>query len=60
MDIVKNAPIVLIFGVRNQLTKRIAHTKYEQNQSIFDNFQNFGPIYLDDMEKPTPKFLICC
>ena len=60
MEIVKNAPIVLIFGVRNQLTKRIAHTKYEQNRSIFDDVQNFGPNYFDNTEKRGPKFLICC
>ena len=60
LEIVKNGPILLIFGVKNQLTKRIVHTKYEQNRSIFDNFQNFGPFYFADTEKPPPKFLIYC
>ena len=36
MDIVKNAPILLIFGVWKRLKKNINHTKYEQNRSIFD------------------------
>ena len=35
----KNALILLIFYERNQLTKRIAYTKYEHNQSIFDHSQ---------------------
>ena len=58
-EIVSNGRIWLIFGVRNQLTKRIAHTKYEPNRTIFNNFQNFGPFYFDDTEKWRPKFLIC-
>ena len=43
LDIVKNAPILLIFGVWNQLIKSIAHTKFEPNRSIFDDVQKFGP-----------------
>ena len=35
LDIVKNALIVLIFGVLKQLIKKLYHTKYEQNQSNF-------------------------
>ena len=38
----KNAPILLIFYMKRQLTKMIAYVKYEQNRSIFDNAQNFG------------------
>ena len=60
LEIVKNAPIWLIFGVSKQLRKRLFHTKFEQNWSIFDHFQNFGPNYFDDTEKPNPKFFICC
>ena len=40
LDLVKNAPIWLIFCVWKQLMKRLHHTKYEQNRS---NFQIFGP-----------------
>ena len=43
LKIVKNASILLIFGVKKQLMKRIYHTKYEQNRSIFDEVQKFGP-----------------
>ena len=60
LKIVKNASILLIFGVKKQLIKKIYHTKYEQNQSIFDNFQKFEPFYFDHTENPTPNFLICC
>ena len=59
MDIVKNAPIWLKFGVSNAFGELISHTKYEQNRSIFDDVQNFGPNYFDDTEKQGPKFLIC-
>ena len=38
LKIVKNAPILLIFGVKKQLTKTFLHTKYEQNRGIFDDF----------------------
>ena len=48
------------FGVSNAFDELIFHTKYEQNRSIFDNFQNFGPFYFVDTEKPPPKFLIYC
>ena len=58
LKIVKNASILLIFGVKKQLIKKIYHTKYEQNQSIFDNFQNFGPFYFDNKEIRYPKFLM--
>ena len=60
LDIVKNAPILLIFGVWKRLKKRIHHTKYEQNWSMFDNVKNFGPYFFDDTEKVPSKFLICC
>ena len=60
LEIVKNTPILLTFDVSNSFGELISHTKYEQNWSIFDNFQNFGPFYFDDTEKPPPKFLICC
>ena len=43
LGIVKSAPILLIFGVWKQLKERIHHTKYEQNQSIFDHFQILKP-----------------
>ena len=35
LKMVKNAPILLIFGVLKQLMKRIHHTKFEPNRSIF-------------------------
>ena len=38
LDIVKNAPILLIFGVRKQLIERIHDTKFEQDRSIFEHF----------------------
>ena len=60
LKIVKNASILLIFDVKKQFIKRIYHTKYEQNWSIFDNVQNFGPDFFDDTEKRPSKFLICC
>ena len=60
LDLVKNAPIWLKFGVSNSFGELISHTKYEQNRSIFDDVQNFGPNYFDDTEKLPPKFLICC
>ena len=44
----------------NAFDELISHTKYEQNWSIFDDVQNFGPNYFDDTEKLPPKFLICC
>ena len=56
--IVKNASILLIFGVKKKLIKRIYHTKYEQNQSIFDLFD--GPNYFDDAEKHPRNFFIYC
>ena len=59
LKIVKNASILLIFGVKKQLIKRIYHTKYEQNQSIFGIFQNFGHFYFDNTKKRNPKFSIC-
>ena len=39
----KNDLILLIFYERNRLTKRIAYTKYEHNQSIFDHSQILKP-----------------
>ena len=60
LDIVKNAPIWLKFGVSNAFDELISHNKYEQNRSIFDDVQNFGPNYFDDTEKHNPKILICC
>ena len=59
MDLVKNAPIWLKFGVSNSIGELISHTKYEQNRSIFDNVQNFGPNYFDIVGKLNSKFLIC-
>ena len=59
LGLVKNAPIVLIFDVRNRLTKTIAHVEYECNQSIFDLAQMFKPQELGQMEKTGPKFLLC-
>ena len=59
-DFVKNAPILLIFGVIKSFHELFSHTKYEHNRSIFDNVQNFGPNFFDDTEKRRPKFLICC
>ena len=56
---VKNAPILLIFGVSNSFGELIFHTKYEQNRSIFDNVQKFGPNFFDYTEKPPPKIEIC-
>ena len=50
---------MLIFGVSNSFGELISHTKYEPNQSIFYDVQNFGPNYFDDTEKLGPKFLIC-
>ena len=60
LKIVKNAPILLIFGVIKSFHELFSHTKYEHNRSIFDNVQNFGPNFFDDTEKPNPKFLILC
>ena len=34
-NFVKNGPILLIFGVWNQLMERINHTKFQQNRTIF-------------------------
>ena len=59
-DFVKNGPILLIFGVMKSFNELFSHTKYEQNRSIFDNVQNFGPFYFDNTEKQPSKFLICC
>ena len=56
----KNAPILLIFGVMNSVLESFSHTKYEQNRSIFDNVQIFGPNFFEDTEKDPSKFLICC
>ena len=56
---VKNAPILLIFCVNKYFGKLILHTKYEQNRSIFDHFQNFGPFYFDNTKKRCFQFLIC-
>ena len=56
----KNAPILLIFGVIKPFDELFLHTKYEHNRSIFDNVQNFGPNFFDNTEKRRPKFLICC
>ena len=36
------------------------HNKYQQNRSIFDDAQNFGPNFFDNTEKGQSKFLICC
>ena len=55
---VKNAPILLIFGVVKYFGELFLHTKYELNRSIFDIFENFGPNYFEDMEKHPRKFLI--
>ena len=41
LDIVKNARILLIFGVWKQLMKRLYHTKTEQNRTIYDEVQKF-------------------
>ena len=60
LEMVKNAPIWLIFGVVKSFGKLFLHTKYEQNQSIFDNFQKFEPFYFDHTENPTPNFSIFC
>ena len=60
IKMLKNAPILLKFGVMNSFNELFSHTKYEQNRSIFDLFENFGPNYFDDTEKPSPKFLIFC
>ena len=62
LDIVKNAQIVLIFGVWKQLMKRLYHTKYEQNRTIFDevpkfwaqvqkfeNYSDFAHIWCDEV-----------
>ena len=56
----KNAPILLKFGVMNSFLELFLHTKYELNRSIFDIFENFGPNYFDDTEKHPRKFLIYC
>ena len=60
MEMVKNDPILLIFGVLNSFLELFLHTKYEQNWTIFELFQNFGPFYFDNMEKVPSKFLKCC
>ena len=59
-DFIKNAPILLKFDMMNSFHELFLHTKYEQNRSIFDHFQNFGPNYFDDTEKHPRKFLIYC
>ena len=41
LHIVKNAPNLLKFNMMNSLCELISHNKYEKNQSIFDNVQNF-------------------
>ena len=38
LKMVKNAPILLIFGVLKQLMKRILDTKFQQDRSIFERF----------------------
>ena len=38
LKMVKNAPILLIFGVQKQLMERIHHSKFEQDRSIFEHF----------------------
>ena len=38
-NFVKNAPILLIFGVIKPFDELFSHTKYEPNRSIFDNVQ---------------------
>ena len=60
LGMVKNALILLIFGVSKYFGKLIFSTQYEQNRTIFDHFQNFRPFYFDNTEKVVPKFLICC
>ena len=50
-DFVKNALILLIFGVMNSFHESFLHTKYEQNRSTFDNAQNFEPNFFDNTEK---------
>ena len=60
VQIFKNAPILLIFGVMNSFPESFLHTKYEQNRSTFDNAQNFEPNFFDNTEKGQSKFLICC
>ena len=60
LDLVENALIWLKFGVNNAFGELISHTKYEQNQSIFDDVKNFGPNFFDNTEKGQSKFLICC
>ena len=59
-DFVKNALILLIFGVMNSFSVSLLHIKYEQNRSIFDDAQNFGPNFFDNTEKQKPKIKICC
>ena len=41
LQIVKSAPNLLKFNVMNSFSELISHNKYEKNQSIFDNVQNF-------------------
>ena len=40
-NFVKNGPILLIFGVWNQLMKRFHHTNFQQNRTIFDEVPKF-------------------
>ena len=51
---VKNAPIMLIFGVSNSFGESISHVKYEQNRSIFEilGIDNFAIC-----KNPLPNFL---
>ena len=41
LGMVKNALILLIFGVSKYFDETVLHVKYEQNQSIFDHSQIF-------------------
>ena len=43
----------------NSIGELISHTKYEQNRSIFDDVQNFGPNFFDNTEKRKLKIIIC-
>ena len=54
-NFVKNGPILLIFGVWNQLMKRINHTKFQQNRTIFGPDQKFWDFFLSG-----PKVLRFC
>ena len=56
LKMVKNAPILLIFGVLKQLMERIHHTKFEQDRSIFEHFD--GSEKTQAKSKNAPIWLI--